>query len=327
MPFLGVDARPGEIARKRIPVAELGDGTPLTLPVVVARGRRDGPTFYVQAGLHGDELTGIEICRLALAELDPTKLRGTVVSVPLANPAAHLTRTRGYLHEERWLIDINRIFPGDRHGLLTERLAAIIFEDFVMHADLALDLHSALDGCEIAPFVYIDPDDDEHGTLAMREKHGRAFGTPYAYYKPRGTKLGTSDVTRSIRSQEDRHGKPGFTAEMGESRRVSYDVVPIGVRGVRNVLRSLGMMEGEPEMPPQQRVFTTITLAHAQHGGGLRMKVKLGDEVRAGQPIAEVVDVFGQQVEVVESPTDGFVLRRMLLGSISTGAEVAWVGA
>lgn len=326
MPFLGVDAKPGEMTRQRIQLAELSDGTPLTLPVMVARGRREGPTLYLQAGLHGDELTGIEICRLAIAEIEPATLSGTIVCVPLANPAAHLTRTRGYLHEERWLIDINRIFPGNRHGLLTERLAAVIFEEFVTQADVAIDLHSALDGCDIAPFVYIDPDDNEHGTLAMREKYGRAFGTPYVYYKKGGTKLGTSDMSRSLRNQEEIRGKVGFSAEMGESRRVSHEAVPIGVRGIRNALRSMGMVEGAPEVP-EQRVFRTISLVHAERGGGLRMKVGLGAEVRSGQPIAEVVDVFGDLVEVVLSPGDGFVLRRMLLGSISTGAEVAWIAS
>ena len=327
MPFLGVMAAPGEVTRSRVAVGELADGTPVTLPVAVIRGATDGPTLYLQAGLHGDEMTGIEICRRALVELDPRAISGTVVCVPLAHVPAHLSRTRGFLHEERWLIDINRVFPGNAHGLLTERLAHLLFTEFVLPADLTIDLHSALDGCDIAPFVYIDPDDDEGGTLALRERVGRAFGTPYLYYKAAGEKLGTSDMTRSLGNQAELARKPKFSAEMGESRRVSRHLVPLGVRGIHNALRSMGMEPGEPEGPAEQRVFHKITLVHAERGGGLRMGAHIGDEVRAGQEVAVIVDVFGETVDRITSPSDGFVLREMLLGSVATGAEVAWIAS
>jgi predicted deacylase len=112
---------------------------------------------------------------------------------------------------------------------------------------------------------------------------------------------------------------------MGESRRASREVVPLGVRGVRNVLSTLGMIAAPAEAPGPQRDFREIRLVHADHGGGLRMRVDLRDEVTEGQPIAEVVDVFGDVVETLTSPIGGFVLRAMRLGSISTGAEVAWI--
>ncbi len=320
-------AQPGEAVRTRVTVGELADGSPVAIPVALFRGARPGPTLYLQAGLHGDELTGIEICRRVVAELDPRRLAGTLVAVPLANVPAHLGRTRGFLHEERWLIDMNRIFPGNAHGLLSERIAHVLFAEFAAHADVTLDLHSALDGCDILPFVYIDPDDDETGTLALRERLARSFGTPYVYYKPRGSKLGTSDMSRTLRAQTDAAGKASFSAEMGESRRVSGHLVPLGVRGVHNVLRTFGIEDGDPEPPGPQRAFRSITLAHAERGGGLRLRVDLGDEVARGQPIADVVDVFGDPVEEVTAPVAGFVLRIMRLGSLATGAEVAWIGS
>lgn len=327
MSFLGVSAYAGSRVHARVPIGSYADGSPVELPVAMIRGRQPGPTLYLQAGLHGDELTGIDVCRRVLAELDPERLSGTVVSVPLANPPAHRSRTRGAVNEERGPIDANRVFPGSEGGLLTERIVHTLFHEFVLQADLALDLHSALDGCNILPFVYIDPDDDSSGTLDRREAAARAFGTPYLYYKGRGQKLGTSDMSRSLRSQADAAGIPSFSAEMGESRQVTAAYVPIGVRGVHNVLRHLGIEPGEVEPPEAQRAFRTITLAHADAGGALRWHVDLGDEVTSGQPIAELVDLFGAGVETVSAPTDGFVLRRMLFGSIATGAEVAWIAS
>lgn len=323
--YLDVPIRRGEKVYERVTVGELADGSPVQLPVVTVGGVSDGPTVYLQAGIHGDEVTGIEVCRRALSGIAPAALSGTVVAIPVANVPAHLTRTRGYLHEERWLIDINRIFPGSPHGLLTERIADVLLHQFVQHADLSIDLHAALDGCDILPFVYIDPNDDDNGTLRIREECGLAFGTPYVYYKSRQSRLGTSDMTRSISSQSDANGWPVLSAEMGESRRVSGDVVPTGVQGIRNVLAHLKMLDEEPVRPEAQRSFSEIHLVHASRGGGLRMSVDLGDEVTEGQQIAEVVDVFGRQVETLTAPVDGFVLRAMRLGSISTGAEIAWV--
>jgi len=325
--FLGVDALAGNRTATRVPVGRYADGLPVELPVVVIRGRRPGPTLYVQAGLHGDELTGIDICRRALHDLDAEHLSGIIAAVPLANPPAHRSRTRGADAEERGPIDANRVFPGSPGGLLTERIVNVLFEEFVRHADFTLDVHSALEGCTIAPFVYIDPDDDSTGTLAMRERVGRAFGTPYLYFKGRGQKLGTSDMARSLRSQADVLRLPSISAEMGESGRVTQAYVPIGVRGVHNVLRALEMEPGEIDRPATQREFRTITLVHASEGGALRWSAELTDEVRAGQPIAEIVDVFGDPVEELESPVDGFVLRKMLLGTAATGAEVAWIAS
>ena len=325
--FMSVPVKKGEIVRERVPVGELADGTPIALPVVTVGGVNDGPTLYIQAGIHGDESTGIEVCRRVLADLDPEQLAGAVVSVPTANLPAYLTRTRGYLHEERWMIDMNRIFPGNRSGLITERIAARLFEDFVAEADFSVDLHSALDGCDILPFVYINPDDDEGGTLEARMKHGYAVGTRYLYHQQRGSKLGTSDMSRNISAQSEARGLPILSFELGESRRVSNDVVPVGVTGVTNILKSMGMLEGEPVVAGTQTKFTAIKLVHAEHGGGLRMRVDLGDNVIASQPIADIVDVFGSVVETAVAPKDGFVLRVMRLASVSTGAELAWVAS
>lgn len=322
--FLGVEVKPGETVRKRVHVADFADGTPVTIPVAIVGGVKPGPTLYVQAGIHGDELTGIEICRMFLKTLDPNEISGTVVAVPVANLPSHLTRTRGFLNEERLMIDMNRIWPGNPGGLLTERLADVLFNQFVVHSDFTVDLHSALDGCDIRPFAYIWPADDENGTLAARESAVGTFGVPI-YRHARASKFGTSDVQRSLAIVADAAKVPMTLLEMGESRRVSRDVVPIGVRGLRNIMKSMGMLEGQPEPNDRTREFTHFAVVHATRGGGLRMLVELDDEVKAGDPVAEIVDTFGDTVETVVAPEDGFILRVMRFGSVATGAELVWV--
>lgn len=327
MAFLGVDVDPGETTRIRVPIASYVDSSPITVPVQITRGREVGPVLYVQGGMHGDEMTGIEVCRLFLEAVPGLDFRGTVVGVPVANVPSHLTRSRGFENEERRLMDLNRIFPGTDEGLLSERIAHILMTEFVRHADLTVDLHSALAGCTIAPFTYVDPADDAGGTLEVREIAAQAFGTPYIYYKARGAKLGTSDLSRSLAAQADAAGYPVVLAEMGESLRVSREFVRMGTLGLINVMRCLGMVDGDAPSQVAQRRFSTIHVVHVNTGGGLRMEVSLGDEVGAGQRVGTVVDVFGRPVEVLNAPAQGFVLRLMLTGAVGTGAEAAWIAS
>jgi uncharacterized protein len=325
MSFLGVPVKRGETVKMRVPVGELADGTPVTLPVVTIGGTKSGPTLFLLAGIHGDELTGIEIARQALATLRADEIAGTLVSVPLANVPSHLTRTRGFLVEERWLIDMNRVYPGNKNGLLTERTAATLFEEFVRHADLTIDLHSALDGCDIAPFASVDPPHDERGTLAVRERVATHSGLPFVYYPARGHT--TSDMSRAIGAQADAIGRAHVSVEMGESRRVSWSLVPGAVRALHNALRVMGMEEGEPEIPAPPRALRSVRLVHTSRGGGLRLRVDLCQDVAQGEVLAEVVDVFGQPVEELRAPVAGVVMRVMRLASVATGAEAVWLAA
>ncbi len=323
--FLGVRVRPGETVRARVPVAELADGTSVTLALTVIGGRQEGPVLYLQAGIHGDEVTGIEILTRACRAVDPGVLHGTIVAVPVVNVPAYLSRTRGFTLEERGPIDMNRIFPGSPHGLLTERLAHLVFHELLLKANFAVDFHTALAGCNIYPFVYVRPSDDEHGTLAARETMARAFGTELLYYMPRGAKLGTSQIEGSFGVQSDLKGIPAITAEMGESRQITWPFVDIGVRGTLNVLKALKMLDGEPEGIPAQRKFARVIPVHANRGGMLHVTARLGQEIRAGQPFATVLDIFGEPTERIAAPADGILLRLMTMTPVYPGAEIAWL--
>jgi predicted deacylase len=201
-----------------------------------------------------------------------------------------------------------------------------LFENFIRESDYTIDMHSALDGGTIAPFTYVLPDDDKNGTLEIREKCAWAYGSPYIYYHTRGVKFGTTVATTSLPLEADNVSAPLMLAEMGESRRVSPEYIDLGVRGIQNVAKAMGILKGEPDIRVPQRKFHHFAIAHSDHGGGLKMVVEPQDEVTVGQPLAEVYDIFGDRVEVVESPADGFVPRVLKFGTISTGGEVAWIG-
>ena len=114
-------------------------------------------------------------------------------------------------------------------------------------------------------------------------------------------------------------------AESGESRRVSYEYVGIGVRGVTRTLQAMGMLPGPAEELPPPREFTSVVPIHVDRGGGLRRDVKIGDGVKKGQRLGVIVDMFGETLQEINSPIDGFVLREMVLANVGTGAEAFWV--
>jgi predicted deacylase len=134
-------------------------------------------------------------------------------------------------------------------------------------------------------------------------------------------------MSRSLGAQSDAAKRPMVSTDMGESRRVSAALVPMGVRGVHNAMKVLGMEDGDPVVDGPPRRFSKIAIVHSRRGGGLRLAADIGTDVRAGQQIGEVVDVFGETVERITAPVDAFVLRVMRLASISTGAEVVWLAS
>src|SRR5690606_4401441 len=121
----------------------------------------------------------------------------------------------------------------------------------------------------------------------------------------RGKTLGTSDMSRSIDRQAQERGAVMFSAEMGESRRVSWQYIELGVQGIRNVLVKMGMLEGDVTVASNPRRFDKIVPVHSTCGGGLKTLVDIGDEVRGGQDIAKVYDIFGSPRDTVKAPTAG----------------------
>ena len=326
--WLGLDCAPGETLFERVPVAEFADGSPVTIPVALIRGAKPGPSAYIQAAIHGDELTGTDAAWRLIASLKPAEMTGDVVVVPVANSPAFLTRSRGFMLEERILQDGNRVFPGNPQGFLTERIVASLFHGFVMQADLTVDLHCALAGSVIADFMHVGPRNDDDGHLELRERTCHAYGMPYHFYRKVGMKLGSSDMSRSISSQGAEAGKAVIMAEFGKSNGIDAERAEYARGGLLRILRELGVWRGEtPEATPYEpREFSNIHMVHSQRGGGLRPRVAIGDIVKVGDPLASVLDIFGREVEEVRATEDGFVLRLMSLGSIASGAEVAWIG-
>jgi predicted deacylase len=325
--FLGVRAPAGSLVRRRVEVATWSDGSPLTLPVMVARGTRPGPVLYVQGGLHGDELIGVEAARQVASRVRLRELRGTLVTIPIANPPAFMSRQRGWPFEARGPRDMNRSCPGDPDGPLTSRIAHAIFDGVLPSVDYCIDFHGGMSGSDEAPFAQVVMIDDPHKTLEKRKMMAEAFGTELIYEmrpKERGRHVVYRGLEFSFAEQARLAGVPTLVVELGEGGRLVEALIEVAIRGVVNVMRAVGMLEGEPELPGERFRYQRVAIARPNRGGALLMRKRPGDRVASGEIVGQVADGL-RVVERLRSPATGIVVRVATAGVTEPGADCFWV--
>ncbi|MBW7882397.1 MAG: succinylglutamate desuccinylase/aspartoacylase family protein [Caldilineaceae bacterium] len=239
-----------------LPVTTLASGMELRIPVHIVTGSQPGPTLGITAGIHGDEYLPLAVVREVVQQLDPGQLKGTVIALPVVNPLAIETQTR---HTTTDMLNLNRVFPGDPHGWLTEQLAAVVCEQFLPEIEYLIDLHAG--GAQpIVDYVYIQND----------EGMSRAFGFP-ALYRPAHPYTGT------LTGVAQDHNVACVVVEMGGGMLENDLYLARGVRGIYNVLKYLNMLPGTPEVPEQQTVVTEMSVIRPHKGGLLYPGVKFED--------------------------------------------------
>ena len=295
---------PGETANLELEIAESFSGAPVTLPLRVMRAGEPGPAVFVTAALHGDELNGTGIVREIILERPFELRRGTLVLVPVVNILGFERHSR-YLPDRR---DLNRCFPGSADGSMASRLAHTLFHHIVRPCDCGVDLHAAAVRRTNFPNVRADLKDPEVRRIA------EAFGCEIIvdHPGPRG----------AFRRAACAAGVPTITLEAGEVWKIEPAVVELGVRGIRNVLIALGMVDGEIEPPPYQARVRQTKWIRAELGGILQFHVAPGEVVEEGQPLATNTTLLGVENRVLRSPHDGVILGMTTLPAVSPGDPV-----
>ena len=316
-----LEAASGSVASGFASVGELADGiTPVQVPIVIVNGRDDGPVVYLHAGSHGQEtIYSIETLRRLRTELDPARLAGAVIAVPLANLIAHQFATRVAPHYAAregvaFAGDIHKLWPGDPKGSMTQRIVDLLWTQIVAQSDCAIDLHAVGEPGIAFTFMYRGGKRDALGTPAWEKTLdlARAFGVTLVTTAPNPLTLAGACLDA---------GKPAFMIEMTKSRMLDEQTVGGALRGIRNVLIHLGMLEGTIE---PQRDFLVVPGVHpalptirAERGGLIRFEVECGTFLKAGTVIARTRDLFGKEVEAIAMPADGYVM---------TFPPQSWVG-
>lgn len=287
----GTVVRPGRRGTVELPIVRLATGSPVSLPVVVVHGRHDGPTVWLDAAVHGDEVNGVEIIRRVLEQLDPKVLRGTVLAVPVVNALGFLNGSR-YLPDRR---DLNRSFPGSARGSLAGRIARLFMVEIVERCSVGIDLHTGSDHRTNLPQIRADLDDPETLRLA------HAFAPPAMIH--------SSTRDGSLRQAGTDTGATVLLYEGGEAWRFGETPIRVGVSGILRVFAALDMID-DSEAPDAQApiVCRGSTWSRARKSGIASVWVSLGDQVAKGQPIGRVHDSFGRRLGQITARSDGIVV-------------------
>lgn len=319
----------GKTGCARLACSELAEGTPITIPVMVVNGEKPGPVLFILGGCHGDEVIGTVMAQEITNSVDPKNLNGTLITVPIANVLSYLTRSRGFLHEERGPVNMGSSFPGNEKGPLTERLAYTIFNELVIRSTHMIDLHAGLTGACCYPFTYLFPPDDTHGTLKVREEMAKVCGLPLVFRltRDRSASFGSmaAGYNKNLAGQCEERGIPRIILEMGEADRVTKEFLPMGLRAIYNIMKYLRMIPGKPELPKTKQLsFPDFWNVRANRGGVLSIEATLGSPINQGDLIGRVYGPF-DIAEEITAPGKGVLLRVMTNAIIYPGAEVAWV--
>jgi len=304
-----VTVQPGRKTRIELPFARVPTGSVATLPVAVVNGRTAGPHVWLSAAVHGDELNGVEIVRRVLGLVDARNLRGALLAVPIVNPLGFAIESR-YLPDRR---DLNRSFPGSKRGSTASRLAHLFMTEIVSQCTLGIDLHTATNHRVNFPQLRANLDDPDTVRLA------KAFGAPFSIH--------ARIRDGSLRQAATESGARVLLYEAGQAHRFEEDVIEAGVDGVLRTLRSMGMVDFRLPRARPTRLVRRTRWVRARRGGLADIKVRLGDLVEAGEPVAEISDAFGVRPTTVKATETGWVIARTLRPLVNSGDPLIHLAA
>jgi predicted deacylase len=297
----------GGKAKLELPIARLMSGTPVALPVLVYHGRNDGPTVWLSAAVHGDELCGVEIIRQVLAVLDPRSMSGTVIAIPVVNVHGFNSGDR-YLPDRR---DLNRSFPGSARGSLASRIAHLLMTEVVGRCSVGIDLHTGSDHRTNLPQIRADLDDAKTLLLA------RKFAAPIAIHSR------TRDG--SLRQAATEAGATVLLFEGGEALRFDPAAIATGRDGSLRILAELGITPTIGPVPGETLLSRRSRWLRAARSGILHLEAELGANVNEGEAIATIVDPFGKRLSRVTARSDGLVIGHTQHPLVNQGDAVAHI--
>ena len=299
----GHSVAPGTIAHIRIPVSHQVTGLEASLALQIVHGRKDGPCVFVSAAIHGDEIIGTGIIQRLLQTVTADTLSGTLILAPAVNIYGFMQHSR-YLPDRR---DLNRSFPGSSGGSLASQLARCFLDHVIEPCSLGIDLHSAAVHRFNLPQIRIAAGDRKLVELAM------AFGAPIIIESPlRGG---------SMRALAAERGTPMLLLEAGEALRFDRFSLEVGTSGILRVLAHIGMLDlpdalDTPRVPIRSNASRWV---RSPRGGVTHRLRKSGDAVLAGEELARVTGLFGEEPQVVTSPIDGIVIGHATLPVVYQG--------
>lgn len=319
------EIKEGERAYFTVPAGELAHKAVVQLPVIVVAGKKEGPVLWINGTVHGDELNGSYAAWELSGEIDPEQLSGTLVVTPICNPIAFECRNKISAIDN---MDMDTAFPGDPEGMMTQRIAHMIYREIKANAGAVISFHTMATPYRANPYSVrkIIPGVSD-SVNEVSEGMQRAFGVVTNCVvdlcgdtnELPGVTSGALDITCM------KDGIPAFMGEMGQGGKVETEYVEAAKKGILNVMRYLKMLDGPVEKPDRQVLITKRRFLRSDKGGMIRMNVKSGDEVKAGESLLDL-HYYGDEMESYPARSDCYVIGVRENPVVSTGDRVAFVG-
>jgi predicted deacylase len=292
------------------------------VPITVIRGRASGPVLALIAGTHGSEVAPVLALQRVRKEVDPAQLRGTLILVHVANMPSFLGRTIYYSPVDGK--NLNRVYPGDWEGTVSQRIAFVITRDVIQSADYVVDMHAGDGNESLRPYTYwsklgLDPKVD-----SLSRELALAWGHEYIVVdtnRPR-------DPAASVYTQNtaQTRGKPSITTETGYLGVPAPDMVEQNVRSAFRLLRYLGMLPGTVERTARPIWLERTEVLRSPATGVWHARVERGQTVAQGAVLGVLTDFFGDVVTEIRAPFAGMVLYIVATPAMNAGEPVGMIG-
>lgn len=288
-------------------------------PYIAIRGPRDGPKVLVTAGIHAAEYTGIEAATRLGRSVDPQEVRGTLLFIPLLNRPGFYERSIYVNPEDN--DNLNRLFPGDANGTWGQRFAHRLLTEIVSTHDHAIDLHAGDLVEELTPFVIYRETGDARRDAEIK-RMVNAYGAEWAVASaPTGERPGSLYAVAAL------SGVAAMLAESGGRGLLIEEDVVRHVRGVTNILRTIGALDGDPDRVEPPTVVDSFDWLRSPAEGVFHCAVRVGHRVRVGDLVGELTDLVGEPIAPVRAPVTGVVLFVVTSPAIKKDGLLLAIGA
>lgn len=302
----------GKFSRLFIEIVENGIGRPIQVPVVVARGKKDGPIFGITAALHGNELNGIPVIHQLLQKLNLKTLQGTVVCLVAANMPGLLEEKREFSDGQ----DLNHIFPGKPDGKISQVYAYNLVDRITQHFDYLVDLHTASEGRVNSLYVRADLKQEITAQMAYLLRPQIIVHNPPSDYTLRGTAAEA--------------GTPAITVEICDPAKFQRDPISRTLKGIRRILNHVGMIPSKattPKVPTKPPILCKKSYwIRTERGGMMRCVPKIAEKFSEGDLIATQVNIFGDTIKEYHAPENGIVIGHCSNPIGQTGTRILHLG-
>ena len=285
---------PGESKEVNFDVANLHTSSPVNVPVIIERAKKPGPVVLFTAGIHGDEVNGVEIVRQLIAKGINKPKCGTVICIPVINIFGFINLKREFPDGR----DLNRVFPGSLDGSLASRVAHKLIHEIVPYVDYIIDFHTGGAGRFNAPQLRIIKENKQLNELA------KIFGAPFVLY--------SKNLNKSFRNTCYKLGKPMLLFEGGKSYHLDENVTLAGVNGAKRILNHLGMLSAKQTVskPKKDCVFINESRwQRASYSGMFRATIPMGTNVKKGDILGYITDPYGKLNFAVKAPNSGYIIN------------------